>query len=299
MAKRVALFILTNALVIFTISLIMGVLGVGPYLSRYGLNYTSLAIFCGLFGVVGSFISLALSKKTAKWFMGVRTIPDNPRDPELRFVLDTVERLSHKANLKAVPEVGIYDSDDVNAFATGPSQNNSLVAVSTGMLDNLDREELEGVLAHEIAHIENGDMITMTLLQGVVNAFVMFAARVVAWGLMTALGEEEGGGISWLAYMLVVLVLEMVFMVFGMLVISGFSRFREYRADEGGARLAGRDKMLAALKALQDIVPDADVEQGHPSVQAFQINGEPHFLRFFSSHPPLDKRIERLQGFRG
>ncbi len=297
MGKRILVFLLTNALVILTISVLMYLLGVGPYLSKAGLNYTSLAIFCLVFGVAGSFISLALSKKMARWFMGVRIIPEDTHEPEWRFLVETVHRLAQKAELPAMPEVGLYDSEDVNAFATGPSKSNSLVAVSTGMLDNLDQLELEGVLAHEIAHIANGDMVTMTLLQGIVNAFVMFAARAVAWALMTALGEDEGGGFSWLAYMLVVIVLEMVFMVFGMLVISGFSRLREYKADEEGARLAGRERMLAALRALQDIVPSNEVEEGHPSMRAYQINSEPRFFRFFSSHPPLEKRIQNLEGF--
>lgn len=178
-AKRVFLFLVVNVLIMLTISLVLNALGVRPYLDARGINYQSLLIFCALWGFGGAFISLALSRVMAKWMMGVKIVePDDP-NPELRALVGRVHELAFKAELKAMPQVGYYESDELNAFATGPTQSRSLVAVSTGLLRNMNKAELDGVLAHEVAHIANGDMVTMTLVQGVVNAFVMFLARLI------------------------------------------------------------------------------------------------------------------------
>ncbi|MCB0363717.1 MAG: protease HtpX, partial [Bdellovibrionales bacterium] len=222
-----------NLLVVVTISIVLNVLGVRPYITAQGLDMTSLAIFCLVWGMGGAFISLGLSRIMAKWMMGVKVIPPDTRDMELQELVREVHELARSAKLPKMPEVGIYESPEVNAFATGPSRSRSLVAVSTGLLHSMRRHELKGVLGHEVAHIANGDMVTMTLIQGVVNAFVMFFARAVAYALTMSgrdEGEQQGPG---LAYYVVQVVLEMVFMVLGSMVVAKFSRYREFRADKG------------------------------------------------------------------
>jgi heat shock protein HtpX len=295
--KRIALFMAVNALVIFTISIVLNVLGVKPYLTANGLNYESLLAFCLIWGMGGAFISLALSRIMAKWMMGVKVIPPDTQDSDLRDLVQMVHELSRAANLPVMPEVGVYDSPEVNAFATGPSKSRSLVAVSTGLLQRMKRNEVKGVLGHEVAHIANGDMVTMTLIQGIVNAFVMFLARVIAYALTMARGQDsderqEGTPMS---YYLVQFALEMVFMVLGSMVVAWFSRYREYRADSGGARLAGRGNMIQALEGLKRTFDDVDPNTG-PAIQALKISSRPGgIMRFFSTHPPLEERIERLQ----
>lgn len=294
--KRIGLFIAVNVLVMVTISVILNLLGVKPYLTAQGLNYTSLMVFCLVWGMGGAFISLALSRIMAKWMMGVKIVPPDTRDPELRDLVQMVHELSRAARLPAMPEVGIYDSPEINAFATGPSKSRSLVAVSTGLLQRMRREEVRGVLGHEVAHIANGDMVTMTLIQGIVNAFVMFLARVIAYALTMTRGEdgEERQG-SPMTYMLVQFALEMVFMVLGSIVVSWFSRYREYRADAGGARLAGRESMIQALEGLRRSFEDVD-PAAQPAVQALKISSRPSgLMKLFSTHPPLEERIERLK----
>jgi heat shock protein HtpX len=298
-AKRIFLFLVINILVVTTISLILNLFGVRPYLSANGIDYNSLMIFCLIWGMGGAFISLSLSRMMAKWLMGVRIIDVDTNDPNLRKLVATVHALAKDANLTHMPEVGIYQSPEINAFATGPSQRRSLVAVSSGLLNRMPQKDLEGVLAHEISHISNGDMVTMTLLQGVVNAFVMFLARILAFAF-SGLGNKNREGSSsgsYMSYMLFVFVFEVVFMILGSLVIAAYSRFREYRADRGGAELAGKDKMIGALQYLLSTqnVHDAKAEQ--PAFQSMKISGAKKggFLSLFSSHPPLEQRIERLQ----
>jgi heat shock protein HtpX len=295
-AKRIILFFLVNILVVAVISFLLYIFNIQPFLTKHGLNYGSLAVFCLIWGMGGAFISLALSKIMAKWMMGIQVIAANTPNAELRNLLAIVHQLAKKAGLPAMPEVGVYQSQEVNAFATGPSKSNALVAVSTGLLQQLRREEIEAVLGHEITHIANGDMITMTLLQGVVNAFVMFLARAVAFAISRALSrrDDEREGFSPLMYQLTVFALEMVFMVLGMLVIARFSRFREFRADAGGARLAGTDKMIHALQALKRVYEIQDPATKKPAFQAFKISSPTGFLRLFATHPPLDERIARL-----
>lgn len=295
--KRIGFFIAVNALVIVTISIILNVLGVKPYITAYGLDYESLMIFCLVWGMGGAFISLGLSRIMAKWMMGVKVIPHDTRDPELRDIVQMVHDFSRAAKLPVMPEVGVYDSQEVNAFATGPTKSRSLVAVSTGLLHRMKREEIKGVIGHEVAHIANGDMVTMTLIQGVVNAFVMFLARAIAYALTMAKGQdgEERQGPP-MSYYIVQFALEIAFMILGSMVVAWFSRYREYRADSGGAKLAGRESMIQALEGLKRTFEDVD-PSSQQAVQALKISSRPGgIMKLFSTHPPLDERIERLRG---
>ncbi len=296
MFKRIGLFLAVNLLVVVTISVILNVLGVKPYLTQYGMDYESLMIFCLVWGMGGAFISLGLSRIMAKWMMGVKVIPADARDPELSALVEMVHELAKAAHLPAMPEVGIYESPEVNAFATGPTKSRSLVAVSSGLLHRMKREEVRGVLGHEVAHIANGDMVTMTLVQGVVNAFVMFLARAIAFAITTAgRSKDDESPASPLAYYAVQFVLEIVFMILGSIVVAWFSRYREYRADAGGAKLAGRDSMIQALQGLQRSFEGVD-PSAQPAIQALKISSRPGgIMRFFSTHPPLEERIERLK----
>jgi heat shock protein HtpX len=295
MIKRIVLFLAVNFLVIITISVILSVLGVRPYLNANGLDYWSLALFCLVWGMGGAFISLGLSKIIAKRMMGVHVIDTNTHDANLRELLQMVDRLARAAHIP-VPEVGVYESPEVNAFATGPTKSRSIVAVSTGLLTRMGRSEVEGVLSHEVSHIANGDMVTMTLLQGVVNAFVMFLARVIAFAAAQAFRsrDEEGGGFSYGIYFITQMVFEITFMIFGSMVVAWFSRYREFRADAGGARLGGRENMVNALEALKRNVERVD-PRAQPAVATLKINGRGGFMRLMATHPPLDERIARLR----
>jgi heat shock protein HtpX len=295
-AKRVFLFLCVNFFVILTISLVLNLLNIRPYLTAHGLNYGQLLAFCAVWGMGGAFISLALSRKMAKWMMGVHVIdPDRAAGAE-RELVTMVHMLARRAGLPKMPEVGIYDSYEVNAFATGPSSSRSLVAVSTGLLSRMNGAELEGVLGHEVAHIQNGDMVTMTLLQGIVNAFVMFFARIVAFVVSRALrgkdSEETGSSFT---YMILVFFFEIIFMLLGSIIVATYSRFREFRADSGGARLAGRSKMIAALHSLERFVNTHDKRAEQPAFQAMKISSSTPILKLFSTHPPLEDRIRRLE----
>jgi heat shock protein HtpX len=300
MAKRIVLFMAVNLLVMVTITVILGLLGAGHYFPQGGL--AGLAVFCLVWGFAGAFISLALSRLMAKWFMGVQVIPPNTTDPTLRDLVETVHELARRAGLPALPEVGIYESADVNAFATGPTKSRSLVAVSTGLLERLRSREVAGVLGHELAHIANGDMVTMTLIQGVINAFVLFLSRVLAFVISQALRSRDDRGGGWLQYLLV-MVFQIVFSILGALVVCWFSRMREFRADAGGAELAGRFEMVEALRALRrhyDPELAAAEAQHAQSFQSLKISGEKHrWLAWFSTHPPIEERIARLEAEEG
>jgi heat shock protein HtpX len=293
-AKRIFLFITLNIIVITTISIILSVLHVQPYLSQYGLDIPSLAIFCLVWGFGGAFISLAMSRAIAKWSYGVQLIdPDNCSQRE-RWLVDMVQRLCSKAGINTLPEIGIYQSQEANAFATGPTKSRALVAVSSGILDLMNADELEGVLGHEISHVANGDMVTMTLLQGVVNAFVMFASRVIAYAITR--GDSKSDRSGW-AFYLVSMVLQTIFLLFGSLLIALYNRKRECKADDGGAQLAGRNKMIGALEALKRTSDLVD-PRAQPAVQAMKISGHGGGIwKFFnlSTHPPLEERIARLR----
>ena len=297
-SKRIFLLILVNILVVTTITLVLGLFHVGSYFPQGGLG--GLAVFCLIWGFGGAFISLALSRLMAKWMMGVQVIPPNTTDPTLQKLVETVHTLARQAGLPKLPEVGIYDAEEVNAFATGPTKSRALVAVSTGLLQRMGSQEVAGVLGHEVTHIANGDMVTMTLIQGIINAFVMFLARVLAFVVSQAMrsrdDRDSGGG--WLQFILI-MVFQIVFSILGSLVVCWFSRWREFRADAGGARLAGRENMINALRALRRL-HDPEVAAAEASrAQAFQslkISGQAGgLLALFASHPPLEQRIARLE----
>jgi heat shock protein HtpX len=293
--KRVLLFFATNILVIITISVITSAFGLHSYLTAHGLDYTQLALFCALWGTAGAFISLLLSKFMAKMAMGVVIINPNTATREEHFLLDMIYQLAKKAGLKKMPEVGIYSAAELNAFATGPSKNNALIAVSSGLLVNMNREEIEAVLAHELSHVTNGDMITMTLIQGIINSFALFLSRVVAYAVSIALAnnEEKSGDISYLTYTVLTFILDILFTLLGSILVAAFSRYREYRADAGSVKLAGRDKMIAALQRLQR---GATLEDDRaPSFSAFKIVHHASWMELFSTHPSIEKRIARLK----
>jgi heat shock protein HtpX len=293
MFKRLFLFTLTNILVMVTVSIVLGVLGIGQYVTAAGLNYSALMIFCLIWGFVGSGVSLLLSKFMAKTMMGVEIVDDRGRYGDL---VRKVHQLAKQAGLEKMPEVGVYESPEVNAFATGPSRNNSLVAVSSGLLAQMNTEEVEGVLAHEVAHIANGDMVTMALIQGVVNAFVMFFARIAAFALQNALrgdrDDDRPANSGW-AYSLSVMVFEIAFSFLGMFVVAWFSRQREFRADKGGAQYAGKYKMVAALKRLQQKIEFLD--DSSDNVKTMKISSKKGLLNFLSTHPSLEDRIAALE----
>ncbi|MDR2539286.1 MAG: protease HtpX [Chlamydiales bacterium] len=297
-AKRVFLFLLVNFLVIMTLSFFVNIFNIKPYLQSYGLNLYSLMIFCFIWGMGGALISLLLSRKIALWMMKIQLIDSHTKDSSLQRLLTIVHKFSRDANLSDFPQVGIYNSPELNAFATGPTKKRSLIAVSTGLLNRMSEKELEGVIAHEMTHIQNGDMVTMTLLQGVINAFVMFLARVLAYicsGLGKSRNNSSGG--SYISYAIFVFLFEVIFMVLGSLIICAFSRFREFRADRGGAFLAGRENMIAALKALQKNVQIQDPQATIAAFQAFKISipEKRSITRWFATHPPLEARIEKLE----
>ena len=287
MGKRIFLFLLTNLAVVLTLTVIVSVLGVAG-----GPDLGSLAVFCLVWGMGGAFLSLQMSRWIAKRATGVHLIDGRTGDPQLDWLYQTVERLTRQANLP-MPEVGVYDSPEVNAFATGPSKSRSLVAVSAGLMRAMRQEEIEGVLAHEVAHIANGDMVTMTLLQGVMNAFVMFFARMIASVITRSDDDRRGGGGM---YFLVVIVLQIVLGILGSLITAWFSRHREYRADAGGAHLAGRERMLGALRRLA--VNRELVDTTHQGLATMKINDLPGWAALFSTHPPLEDRIAALQNQR-
>lgn len=290
MAKRILLFVTVNILVVVTLSLVMQLLGVQSYLGASGINYRSLAAFCLVWGMGGAFISLGISRISAKWMMGVKLINPDSAQGEAGELVRTVHRLARAAGLEKMPEVGYYDSPEVNAFATGPTRNRALVAASTGLLQRLTREQIEGVLGHEVAHIANGDMVTMTLGQGIINAFVMFLARIAGFIVSQRFREESRRMVN----MLTVVVLEIALSILGTFVTAWFSRQREFRADSGGAALAGREKMLSALKALKRTA-ELSAADDHPSLATLKISGRPsEFLALLSTHPPIEARIAAL-----
>lgn len=291
--RRIGLFVLLNFLVISTIGTIMYVFDVQPYLTKQGLDLPSLLAFTAIWGMGGAFISLALSKVTTKWIMRVQTVDETTTDPRLRRVFQTVKQQAVRANLPATPEVGVFQSDVPNAFATGPMASHSLVAVSTGLLNTLNDEQIDAVIAHEITHIANGDMVTMTLLQGVINVFVMFTARVAAYAV-SGLGKNRRS--SYMTYFVLRLAFEIIFMLLGSLVIAAFSRFREYRADKGGARLTSKKQMIGALQTIHEAVPSrAKFTQDQQALQALMISPRPKMFDLFSTHPSLEKRIKNIE----
>jgi heat shock protein HtpX len=291
--KRVALFLLTNVAVIIVASITLSLLGVGSFLDESGtnLNLTSLLIFCFVFGMAGSFISLLLSKKMAIWTTGTKII-DVPRTREEHWLVDTTRELSMKAGI-GMPDVGIFPTDQSNAFATGANRNKALMAVSSGMLQRFNKNELRAVIGHEIAHIANGDMITMTLLQGIMNTFVMFLARVAGFIVdRMILKNERGLGIG---FYVTTIIMEILLMILASIIMMWFSRQREFRADAGAAQLTNKEDMIGALTSLKREMGFPD--QMPESLSAFGINSGQRsgFKALFMTHPPLDERIAALQ----
>jgi heat shock protein HtpX len=288
--KRISLFLIVNILVMITISIVMQVFGIGRYATAYGLDYQALMVFCLVWGMAGSFISLGLSRIMAKVMMRVQVIPPETATGPLKELVEIVHRFARTAGITVMPQVGVYDSPEINAFATGPTKNRSLVAVSSGLLNRLDRNQIEGVVGHEMAHISNGDMVTMTLLQGIINAFVMFLARAIAFALAQNSKPES-------RYMIrfgVTIVLQIFLGLLGAIVVSYFSRHREFRADAGGARYAGKEKMILALQGLQGTQNRIDNDQ--PSFASLKISGKRSgLMALLSTHPPLEERIRRLE----
>jgi heat shock protein HtpX len=291
MFKRIALFMLTNILVVITISIIVQFLGLNHYLSAQGIDYGALMGLCLVWGFVGSGISLLLSKFMAKTMMGVEIVDERGPYAEL---VRKVHQLARTAGLSKMPEVGVYQSPEVNAFATGPSKNNSLVAVSSGLLNQMNADEVEGVLAHEIAHVANGDMVTMALIQGVVNAFVMFLARVASFALAQAMRGDRDDDRPVIPNYFVTMIFEMVFGFLGMFVVAWFSRLREFRADAGGAKVGGKQKMIGALRRLQQKIEMTGDSQA--AFQTLKISSKKSGLfALLSTHPSLEDRIAALE----
>lgn len=291
MGKRIGLFLLTNVLVIAVAMLVLSLLGVGNLRDgQGGMNLGSLAIFALVWGFAGSFISLAMSKWIAKKSVGARVI-ENPSNPTERWLVETVQRQAQKAGI-GMPEVAIYEGAEPNAFATGMSKNNALVAVSTGLLHNMTQDEVEAVLGHEVAHIANGDMVTMALLQGVLNAFVIFFAKIIANIASNIFNNNrEEGGFDWV-FLAVDIVMNIVLGILASMVTAWFSRQREFRADEGGAYLSSPQKMAAALRRLQTMHPGQLPDQ----MAAFGISSNGTLSMLFATHPPLEQRIAALEG---
>ncbi len=295
--KRILLFLATNLAVVLVLSVVMQVLGIDQYIAAQGGSLYGLLVFAAVFGFGGAFISLAMSKWSAKRMMGVQLI-EQPRNDSERWIVETVRRQAQEAGI-GMPEVGIFDSPEPNAFATGANKNKALVAVSTGLLRSMRKEEVEAVLGHEIGHVANGDMVTLTLIQGVVNTFVIFLARVIGNFVDKAIFKNENGG--GLAYFAVVIVAEIFLGILASTIVMWFSRKREFRADAAGAVLASPAAMIGALEALKRAQERQQPEGLPEQMAAFGINsGVPSGLkRLFMSHPPLDERIEALRRMNG
>lgn len=290
--KRVFLFLATNIAVMVVLSIVVHILGADRFLEVNGINYVNLLIFAAVFGFGGSFISLAMSKWMAKWSTGAQVIMQPRSDMEI-WLMNTVQKQASQAGI-GMPDVAVFDSDSPNAFATGMSKNNALVAVSTGLLQTMKRDEVEAVLGHEISHVANGDMITLSLIQGVVNTFVIFIARVVGYFVdRVILKNEEGHG---LGFFITTIVAEIVFGILASVIVMWFSRRREFVADSGGAQLAGAGKMIAALESLQRSAQE--YEPLPDQMKSFGITGKPStsgLKLLFMTHPPLEDRIAALK----
>src|SRR5687768_15888443 len=290
--KRIFLFLITNLAVLVVLSITLRILGVDRMLDAegVGIDFNSLLIMSGVIGFGGALVSLAMSKWSAKRMTGAVVI-EQPSDPTERWLVETVRRQAERAGI-GMPEVAIYDSPDVNAFATGMNRNEALVAVSTGLLHNMQKDEIEGVLAHEVSHVANGDMVTLALIQGVVNTFVIFLSRVIGHFVDRVVfkTEREHGP----AFIVTSLIAELVLGILASLIVFWFSRRREFRADAGGARLAGRERMMGALERLRASYGRTPLPD---QLAAFGISGATRrgLTRLFMTHPPLEERIERLR----
>jgi len=288
--KRIFYFLVTNLAIVLVLSVTMRLLGVEPFLNANGLNLNSLLIFAAVMGFGGAFISLAISKWSAKKMSGAVTI-ENPKTPDEIWLVNTVKKQSETVGIQ-MPEVAIFNSPVVNAFATGMSRNSSLVAVSSGLLEMMTKDEAEAVIGHEISHIANGDMVTLTLIQGVVNTFVLFFSRVIGYTVDKVIFKTRQG--TGPAFFITMIISELLLGVLASIVVMWFSRQREYRADIGGGQLAGNKKMIAALQRLKTQYESSALPK---SIAALGISGEQGMglKELFSTHPSLDDRIARLQ----
>jgi heat shock protein HtpX len=288
--KRIFYFLVTNLAIVLVLSVTMRLLGVEPFLNANGLNLNSLLIFAAVMGFGGAFISLAISKWSAKKMSGAVTI-ENPKTPDEIWLMNTVKKQSETVGIQ-MPEVAIFNSPVVNAFATGMSRNSSLVAVSSGLLEMMTKDEAEAVIGHEISHIANGDMVTLTLIQGVVNTFVLFFSRVIGYTVDKVVFKTRQG--TGPAFFITMIISELLLGVLASIVVMWFSRQREYRADFGGGQLAGKQKMIAALQRLKTQYETSALPK---SIAALGISGEQGMglKELFSTHPSLDDRIARLQ----
>lgn len=290
--KRIFLFVATNIAVIAVMSIVLSLLGVDRFISQAGLNLPMLLVFSLVVGFTGSIISLLISKPMAKWSTGARVI-DAPSSSTELWLIDSVRKLSERAGI-AMPEVAVYDGEP-NAFATGAFKNSALVAVSTGLLQSMTKEEVEAVLAHEVAHVANGDMVTMTLVQGVVNTFVVFLSRVVGYFVDRAINKDNNNGGQGIGYTITVIVSQIVFGIAASVIVAWFSRHREFRADAGAAKLLGSPQpMMKALARLGGLTPSSLPE----GMASMGISDKPGFMSLFSSHPPIEQRIAALREIR-
>ena len=290
MLKRIGLFLLTNLLVVVTVGIILSILRNVFGIGTGGIG--GLAVMCGVFGMAGAFISLAMSRWMAKSVYGIYVIEPNDQNFQYRELYNMVAKLARQANLPAIPEVGIYESAEPNAFATGPTKSKSIVAFSTGLLSSMNRQEVEAVAGHEITHIANGDMVTMTLLTGIANALVMFLSRIIASVIDSALkGDDDEGGLGFFAYIIVVSLLETFFMLLASIPIAAFSRYREFKADAGAARLTSPREMADALRSLARA---AGIPTQKDSFAIAKISSN-RKVSIFSTHPSIEDRIARLE----
>ena len=286
--KRILYFLATNLAIVFVLSITMRILGVEPYLNANGLNLGNLLAFSAIMGFGGAFISLAISKWTAKRMSGAVVI-EEPRTPTEIWLVKTVRQQADAVGIK-MPEVAIFDTPEVNAFATGMTKNSSLVAVSSGLLNAMTRDETEAVLAHEVSHIANGDMVTLTLIQGVVNTFVIFLSRVIGYVVDKVVFKTERG--TGPAFFITMMIAQFVLGILASIIVMWFSRQREFRADAGAAKLSSKNKMIAALQRLQEQHEPAALPE---QMAAFGISGKGGLSKLFASHPGLDERIAALR----
>ncbi|MCK9201819.1 MAG: protease HtpX [Gallionella sp.] len=292
--KRIFLFVLTNLAVVAVISVTLRLLGVDRWVTETGgIDFGALLVMSAVIGFAGSIISLLMSKWSAKRMVGAQVI-ETPSDPTERWLVETVRRQADAAGI-GMPEVAIYDAPDVNAFATGWNRNAALVAVSTGLLHNMGRDEVEAVLAHEISHVANGDMVTLALIQGVVNTFVIFLSKLFGYFVDRVLLKNDGRDGPGIGMFVAEIAAQLVLGVLASTIVMWFSRQREFRADAGGANLAGREKMIAALERLKVNHEQATLPE---QMAAFGISGGKGFAKLFMTHPPLDERIEALRSGR-
>ena len=291
MFKRIGLFLITNLAILVLLSIVASILGVDRFLTANGLDIGTLLLFAAVWGFGGALISLAISKWSAKMMVGAQVI-ENPSNPTERWLVETVRRHAQQAGI-GMPEVAVYDAPEINAFATGANRNKALVAVSTGLLQQMTPDEADAVLGHEISHVANGDMVTLALIQGVVNTFVIFLARVIGYVVDRAVFRNDRDSVG-IGYFITTIVAQVVLGFLAMMIVMWYSRQREYRADAGGAQLAGRDKMIAALERLKAAHEPSTLPD---QVKAFGISGRPGggFALLFMSHPPLDDRIAALR----